>query len=37
VDVKTAHRLRAEGLGVRGIAKELGISVNTVQRALRAV
>jgi hypothetical protein len=26
VDVKTTHRLRAEGLGVRGIAKKLGIS-----------
>jgi DNA invertase Pin-like site-specific DNA recombinase len=36
VDVKTAHRLRAEGLGVRGIAKKLGISVNTLQRSLRA-
>ena len=36
VDVKTAHRLRAEGLGVRGIAKKLGISVNTLQRSPRA-
>jgi DNA invertase Pin-like site-specific DNA recombinase len=36
VDVKTAHRLRAEGLGVRGVAKKLGISVNTLQRSLRA-
>jgi DNA invertase Pin-like site-specific DNA recombinase len=36
VDVKTAHKLRAEGLGVRGVAKKLGISVNTLQRSLRA-
>ena len=36
VDVKTAHKLRAEGLGVRGIAKKLGISINTLQRSLRA-
>lgn len=36
VDVRAAHRLRAEGLGVRGIAKRLGISVNTLQRSLRA-
>ncbi len=36
VDVKAAHRLRADGLGVRGIAKKLGISVNTLQRSLRA-
>jgi DNA invertase Pin-like site-specific DNA recombinase len=36
VDVKAAHRLQAEGLGVRGIAKKLGISVNTLQRSLRA-
>ncbi len=36
VDVKPAHRLRAEGLGVLGIAKKLGISVNTLQRSLRA-
>ena len=35
VDVKTAHRLRAEGLGVRGIAKKLGISVNTLQKGLQ--
>jgi DNA invertase Pin-like site-specific DNA recombinase len=35
VDVRAAHRLRAEGLGVRGIAKNLGISVNTLQRSLR--
>jgi len=37
VDVKIAHRLRAEGMGLRGIAKKLGISTNTLQRALRAV
>jgi DNA invertase Pin-like site-specific DNA recombinase len=36
VDVKTARKLQADGLGLRGIAKKLGISVNTVQRALRA-
>jgi DNA invertase Pin-like site-specific DNA recombinase len=35
VDVKTAHRLRAEGLGVRGIAQQLGISVNTLQKRLQ--
>jgi putative DNA-invertase from lambdoid prophage Rac len=37
VDVKAAHRLREEGLGLRGIAKKLDISVNTLQRALRSV
>src|SRR5436190_7263827 len=37
VDLKAAHRLKADGLGVRGIAKKLGISVNTLQRVLRAV
>ena len=36
VDVRAARRLQAEGLGVRGIAKKLGISVNTLQRSLRA-
>ena len=36
VDVKTAHRLRAEGLGLRGVAKRLGVSVNTLQRSMRA-
>jgi len=36
VDLKAAHRLQAEGLGVRGIAKRLAISVNTLQRSLRA-
>jgi putative DNA-invertase from lambdoid prophage Rac len=36
VDVKAARKLQAEGLGVRGIAKKLGISVNTLQRSLRA-
>jgi ATP-dependent DNA ligase len=37
VDVNCARKLQADGLGLRGIAKKLGISVNTVQRALRAV
>jgi DNA invertase Pin-like site-specific DNA recombinase len=37
VDVNAARKLQADGLGLRGIAKKLGISVNTVQRALRAV
>ena len=36
VDVRAARRLQAEGLGVRSIAKQLGISVNTLQRSLRA-
>jgi DNA invertase Pin-like site-specific DNA recombinase len=36
VDVRTARKLRAEGFGVRGIAKKLGVSVNTLQRNLRA-
>jgi len=36
VDVRAAHRLRAEGMGLRGIAKKLGIYVNTLQRSLRA-
>jgi DNA invertase Pin-like site-specific DNA recombinase len=35
VDVRAAQRLRAEGLGVRGIAKQLGISVNTLQKRLQ--
>src|SRR4051794_39178373 len=37
VDVRAAQRLRADGLGLRGIAKKMGISVNTIQRALRTV
>lgn len=36
VDVKVAHKLQAEGVGLRGIAQKLGISVNTLQRSLRA-
>ena len=35
VDLATAHRLRAEGMGLRGIARELGISVSTLQRGLQ--
>jgi DNA invertase Pin-like site-specific DNA recombinase len=35
VDLKTAHKLRSEGIGLRGISKKLGISVNTLQRSLR--
>ena len=35
VDLKTAHKLRSEGIGLRGIAQKLGISVNTLQRSLR--
>jgi DNA invertase Pin-like site-specific DNA recombinase len=34
VDLKTARKLRAEGLGVRGVAERLGVSVNTLQKAL---
>ena len=37
VDVKAARKLQADGLGLRGIAKKLDISVNTLQRALRLV
>jgi DNA invertase Pin-like site-specific DNA recombinase len=36
VDLKAANRLRAEGIGLRGIAHKLGISVNTLQRSLKA-
>ena len=35
VDVKAARKLQADGLGLRGIAKKLGISVNTLQRGLQ--
>jgi DNA invertase Pin-like site-specific DNA recombinase len=35
VDVKAAHKLRADGLGLRGIAQQLGISVNTLQKRLQ--
>jgi DNA invertase Pin-like site-specific DNA recombinase len=34
VDVESARKLQAEGLGVRGVAERLGISVNTLQNAL---
>src|ERR1035437_5638856 len=34
VDVAKAHKMRQEGLGLRPIAKKLGISVNTLQKAL---
>lgn len=34
VDLKAARKLQSEGLGVRGVAERLGISVNTLQRAL---
>jgi DNA invertase Pin-like site-specific DNA recombinase len=36
VDVVRARRLQREGKGLRPIAKELKIAVNTLQRALRA-
>jgi DNA invertase Pin-like site-specific DNA recombinase len=36
VDVKAAHKLQSEGMGLRSVAKKLGISVNTLQRSLRA-
>jgi DNA invertase Pin-like site-specific DNA recombinase len=32
VDMKSARKLKTEGLGVRGIAERLGISVNTLQK-----
>ncbi len=34
VDVARARRLQKEGLGLRPIAAKLGISVNTLQKAL---
>jgi DNA invertase Pin-like site-specific DNA recombinase len=34
-DVRAAHRLQIEGMGLRCIAKELGISVNTLQKGLQ--
>jgi DNA invertase Pin-like site-specific DNA recombinase len=37
VDVRAAHQLQKEGMGLRGVARELGISVNTLQRSLRAL
>jgi DNA invertase Pin-like site-specific DNA recombinase len=36
VDVPRARKMQREGLGLRPIAKKLRISVNTLQRALRA-
>jgi DNA invertase Pin-like site-specific DNA recombinase len=36
VDLNAANKLRAEGMGLRGIAKKLNISVNTLQRSLMA-
>jgi len=35
VDVAQAFKLRKEGLGLRPVAKKLGISVNTLHHALR--
>jgi len=35
VDVAQAHRLQGEGMGLRPIAKQLHVSVNTLARALR--
>jgi DNA invertase Pin-like site-specific DNA recombinase len=34
VDVKEAHKLQKEGMGLRGIARALRISVNTLRGAL---
>jgi len=34
VDLGAAHKLRAVGLGLRGTAKQMGISVNTLRKAL---
>ncbi len=34
VDVNEAHKLQKEGMGLRGIARELRISVNTLRGAL---
>jgi DNA invertase Pin-like site-specific DNA recombinase len=34
VDVRAARKLQAEGLGVRRVAARLGVSVNTLQKAL---
>jgi DNA invertase Pin-like site-specific DNA recombinase len=36
VDVDRARELQAEGLGLRGVAKKLKVSVNTLQKALKA-
>jgi DNA invertase Pin-like site-specific DNA recombinase len=35
VDMATAHKLQREGLGLRPIAKQLHVSVNTLANALR--
>jgi DNA invertase Pin-like site-specific DNA recombinase len=35
VDVRAARKLQADGLGLRGTAKKMGISVNTLQRSLK--
>ncbi len=35
VDLISVRKLRAQGLGLRGTAKRLGISVNTLRKALR--
>jgi len=37
VDVKAAYKLQTEGMGLRGIARELGISVNTLQKGLQNI
>jgi len=37
VDVKAAYKLQTEGMGLRGIARELGISVNTLQKGLQKI
>jgi DNA invertase Pin-like site-specific DNA recombinase len=34
VDLQKAHRMQAEGLGLRPVAAKLGCSVNTLRRAL---
>jgi DNA invertase Pin-like site-specific DNA recombinase len=34
LDVSRVHELKAQGLGLRGIAKKLKVSVNTVQKNL---
>jgi DNA invertase Pin-like site-specific DNA recombinase len=36
VDVPRARKMQRDGLGLRPIAKKMGISVNTLQNALRA-
>jgi len=37
VDIKAARQLRTDGFGVRRIAGHLGMSVNTLQKALRTL